>query len=422
MWDWAIDNLVVDNPEYKTRKRLGKWLGDTPSTLDLYRLDRGKLIMPFGTPLKFENVTTDFAMNGEVKYYNSGKIELYDYQKSAVDEMLAKRCGILESPCGTGKTVMIMGMIEKLKLRSLFICHTHDLIKQAYNTAKAYFDEPLLGIIAEGKVNIGDITFATVQTLSKLNLREYKYHFDVIFVDEAHHVAGSVTNITMYNKVLNSLAARRKYGVTATPFRNDGLFKATQLLLGGVIHRVERQTSLKPIIIKRKTDVGLTRDCLDTDGTLIYSKFISHLCDNYGRNKMIIHDLKANATGHCLILSERISHLNALRATLSAGAVVTGKTPREQRERILEAMRDGTERYLFSTYQLAREGLDIPILDCLYLATPKRDKGSIIQALGRVCRECANKTATYVFDYVDDCVYAEHLERARNGVYKTFSR
>lgn len=107
----------------------------------------------------------------------------------------------------------------------------------------------LTGTIVEGKVQIGKaITFATVQTMCNLDLSLYRNTWDTIIVDEAHRVSGSPTSVTMYSKVLNSLAARHKYGLTATPDRADGLIRATFALLGGVVHTIPREVVADKIV------------------------------------------------------------------------------------------------------------------------------------------------------------------------------
>lgn len=64
-------------------------------------------------------------------------------------------------------------------------------------------------------------------------------------------------------------------------------------------------------------------------------------------------------------------------------------------------MRTGDKRYLFATYSLAKEGLDIPRLDRLYLATPQKDYAVVVQSVGRVARTFEGKQQPLVFDYVD---------------------
>ena len=86
----------------------------------------------------------------------------------------------------------------------------------------------MLGTITEGKANIGQtMTFATIQTMGKMDLELYRDEWDCIIVDECHRVSGTSTAVTQFSKVLNALRARHKYGLSATVHRADGLIKAT---------------------------------------------------------------------------------------------------------------------------------------------------------------------------------------------------
>ena len=63
-------------------------------------------------------------------------------------------------------------------------------------------------------------------------------------------------------------------------------------------------------------------------------------------------------------------------------------------------MKNGQARILFATYQLAKEGLDIPRLDRLVLATPTRNKVIVQQSIGRIQRPAPGKTEALVLDIV----------------------
>lgn len=65
-------------------------------------------------------------------------------------------------------------------------------------------------------------------------------------------------------------------------------------------------------------------------------------------------------------------------------------------------MKAGQARILFATYQLAKEGLDIPCLDRLVLATPTRNKVIVQQSIGRIQRPAPGKTGALVIDLVDE--------------------
>ena len=81
---------------------------------------------------------------------------------------------------------------------------------------------------------------------------------------------------------------------------------------------------------------------------------------------------------------------------------MTTKALKAKREQAIEDMRTGAKRYLFATYSLAKEGLDIPRLDRLYLTTPQKDYAVIVQSVGRVARVFEGKQQPIVYDYVDN--------------------
>ena len=81
---------------------------------------------------------------------------------------------------------------------------------------------------------------------------------------------------------------------------------------------------------------------------------------------------------------------------------MTSKAKKVEREQAIEDMRTGRKRYLFATYALAKEGLDIPRLDRLFLTTPQKDYAVIVQSVGRVARPFKDNQQPIVYDYVDN--------------------
>ena len=96
------------------------------------------------------------------------------------------------------------------------------------------------------------------------------------------------------------------------------------------------------------------------------------------------------------------------------------KAARKARKDCIEKLKNRQIRCLFATYQLAKEGLDIPTLDCVVLATPKKDRTTIIQSCGRCGRKAPEKPAGYVIDYVDtEFSILRNYGRARKSIYKS---
>lgn len=416
---WCKQQLVLSNPDYVKKKRMGFWVGNTPEKLHLYQLDGDTLVLPYGClnivlSMGECEVINDLPSPKEVDFGCS--VPLYDYQEAAKEAMLKAYYGILQSPAGSGKTQVGIALAAALGRKTLWLTHTRDLLSQSKNRAEQYMSPSLTGTITEGRVQIGKaITFATVQTMCNLDLGRYRDVWDCIIVDECHRVAGTPTSVTQFSKVLNSLAARHKYGLSATVHRADGMIAATYALLGQIAYQVPDEAVKDKImtvsVLPRATHQGLSREFLDTDGTIIYAKLVNFLADNFKRNLLIMHDLVVNYDHFNLILSDRLSHLeylmNNLPADLRKQAVMidgkmTTKKAKALREQAIEEMRQGRKRYLFATYSLAREGLDIPRLDRLYLTTPQKDYAVITQSVGRIARTFEGKSEPICYDYVDD--------------------
>lgn len=415
---WCRDNLELPNPEYQKKVRMHLWVGNTPKQLTLYSTNGTDLIIPFGClrsllPMLEGDMKKLFKKPHKVEF--GGKVPLYDYQEEAVGAMLINHYGILQSPAGSGKTQMGIALAAALGVKTLWLTHTKDLLSQSKERAEQYMDGSLMGTITEGQVNIGKtMTFATIQTMCKVDLDQYKDEWDCIIVDECHRVSGTPTAITQFSKVLNALRARHKYGLSATVHRADGLIKATYAMLGEVVWTVPDEAVKSRVMTvnvePRGTGVGLSPAFLNSDGTVNYARMVTYLTEHGERNRIILKDLVENGDHYNLILSDRVDHLRYLHSQLppalqAQAAVIDGKmttkTLKAERAQAIEDMRTGDKRYLFATYSLAKEGLDIPRLDRLYLTTPQKDYAVIVQSIGRVARTFEGKQQPVAYDYVD---------------------
>lgn len=434
---WVKRNLTLANPEYAKKARMHLWLGNTPKTLSLYETRGNELVLPFGTlrsiPKDISDkavFTSGFAPPAKVEF--NADVPLYDYQETAVQAMIAAKYGILQSAAGSGKTQMGIALAARLGRRTLWLCHTLDLIKQSKERAERYMSKHLLGTITEGKVNLGTgITFATIQTMCKLNLEQYRDYWDCIITDEVHRVSGTPTAVTQYQKVLNSLSARHKYGLSATVHRSDGMIQATYALVGEVAYQVPDEAVADKImkvgIYPVGTGVQIGREALNTDGTLNYTKLITYLTERMERNALIVSIIEENEGKPSLVLSDRLDHLSHLMSLLPSvmereavmiSGKMTTKKGKAEREKALEDMRSGKKKYLFATYSLAKEGLDIPCLERLYLTTPQKDYAVVTQSIGRIARTFPGKGDPIAYDFVDDIGYLVKSYKKRCATYR----
>lgn len=436
--DWCEKNLVIPNPEYAKKKRMGFWVGKTPKTLSLYEQVGDTLVLPFGVLRRFpefapEDTTylPDFTSGSQIDFKGQ-EVPLYPYQQEAVESVYEAKYGILRSPAGSGKTQMGIALVKRFGKSALWLTHTKDLLKQSKDRAGLYMDKSLLGTITEGKVHIGKgITFATVQTLSKLDLSRYKNQWDTIIVDECHRCTGTPTAVTQFSSVLGSLAARHKIGLSATVHRSDGMIAATYALLGEIVYTVPDgavgDRIMRVGVLPVGTGVRMSREAMNTDGTLNYTKLIGYLTGDLERNEVIVNAIKLNHGKSCLILSDRLEHLEHLLRWLPAemqkqavmvSGKMTSKTGKAKREKAIEDMRTGKKKYLFATYSLAKEGLDIPCLERLFLTTPQKDYAVVTQSIGRIARTYEGKAEPIAYDFVDSIPYLMKSYKKRCSIYR----
>lgn len=434
---WARENLIIPNPEYARKQRMGLWTGNTEKQLYLFYVDGDVLALPCGTGKQVRRFLTedtgiiqDLADNGMLEFPDM--VPLYEYQEAAVSAMKRAGCGILQSPCGSGKTQMGIALAARIGRKTLWLTHTADLLNQSYDRARQYYPEETLGKITGGRVQIGShMTFATVQTLSKLDLEKYKYEWDVIIVDECHRVSGTPSGMKMFYRVMSRLAARYKYGLSATVHRSDGLIKSTFAILGDIQYKVPDEAvaekTMQVEILRRDTGIMTSRSCLDTDGTMVYSKLMEYLTGNVVRCKIIVEDLIKNRNHFNLILSDRLGHLHLLQDMLpeelrKSSAMIDGrmtsKKAKADRIQALEDMKAGKKHFLFASFSLAKEGLDIPRLDRLYLTTPKKDYAVVTQSIGRIARTSEGKEQPVCYDYVDEIQFCENQYKRRKTSYR----
>ena len=433
--NWCKENLIIDNPDFFKKEKLGKWTGNTPKQIWLYEKNGNDLLLPFGCIKRISPLLHNVKFKSLIKpleriSYESG-INLYSYQKKAVESVLKAKNGILVMPPGSGKTQTGLEIISRLGGKALWLTHTKDLLTQSMNRAKGVLDiDGTYGTITEGKADIGShITFATIQTLSKMDLSHYKDMWDVIIVDEVHHAAGSPTRVTQFYKVLSRLSARYKIGLTATPKRADGLEKSMFALLGDIVHEVTRDEIsdfLCPIKVTT-IETGYRPDydiVLLGDGTLDYTKLVDAMIHDEQRFELVKEIIEdCISKGSTLVLGNRIEYLQRMNDavdgnTLCLSGMGYSKKAKEERKNALKKLNDGELDCVLSSYLLAKEGLDVPNLRYVIFATPEKDPTTIQQSVGRVGRKADGKDCGTVIDLVDSFGMYKGWRAKRESVYK----
>lgn len=337
---------------------------------------------------------------------------LRPYQHQATNAILEKESGVLEAGTGSGKTVMGIAAIAARKQPTLILVHTKELLYQWRDRIEQFLNvEP--GLVGDGRYDLRPVTVGIVNSTRK-HLPELSQKFGHLVVDECHRVPS-----TLFTQTVSAFPPRYLLGLSATPYRRDGLGKLIGWSMG--IHRVTvdrttlHQTGaiLRPKVIRRKTDFWYQyRDD--------YLAMISALIEDRRRNQLIAGDVdhQAQQDGLSLVVSDRTSHLQALANMISVKhAVLTGKTPAGKRREIVGTLSNGDIRVLLSTTPLISEGFDCPALVAVFLASPVKFSGRLLQVVGRVLRPEKGKQPV-VFDYIDQNIgVLRHQAGCRQKTY-----
>jgi len=410
-----IGKLTIPNPKWLENARMGRWNRNVPKLLRFFHRYKETLWIPRGYLRQLIMMCRRSNISYHIEdlrrklpsVFLSFQGELKSFQKEAVEKMLSRDFGTLNSPTGSGKTVMGLFMIARRQQPAMVVVHTKDLAYQWIEQINHFLgiEESRVGLIGAGKKKIGDvITVALVQSLYRCADAVSK-GIGHIIVDECHR-----TPSRTFTDAVTEFDAKYMLGLSATPFRRDNLSKLIFWHLGDVHHSVDKSHLireghiLKAEIILRETDFEPYYDPVNS-----YSKMLLELTMSDDRNHLITMDVAKEiqkGEGVCLVLSDRKRHCETLQSLLRFkhhidADLLTGDLSNEQRKNVLQRMKTGKVAAVVATGQLVGEGFDCPNLTTLFLATPIRFSGRVLQYLGRVLRPAADKKSARVYDYVD---------------------
>ena len=309
--------------------------------------------------------------------------------------------GIVQASPGWGKTVTGIGIWLAMKTSALVVVQREYLVNQWIKRIERFAPGAKVGRIKGEQCEFGEDYDISVATIQSLVSRRYDYPeelwdaFGLVICDEIHRI-GAPT----WAGVVPNFRAAYRLGLTATPRRMDGADNVFFWHIGPVIYR-SKTKRVTPRLRRVYTDFKLVRTPNFNPNLASKQIQLRFLCANPERNQRIVQELvKAVRAGRkVLVLSERRKHLERLREMFGSDkpedcVVDFYVGGREQAELDVAEKAD----VVFATFQMAREALDIPDLDTLFLTTPVAD---IEQPVGRIMREHPEKKEPIVTDFID---------------------
>jgi superfamily II DNA or RNA helicase len=325
--------------------------------------------------------------------------------------------GVLSLPCGFGKTTVALALSAHLKVRTMIVVHKEFLANQWVEKIKEFCPGATIGRVQGGVCDTDkDFVIAMIQTMC---MREFdKKAFDsigLLIVDEAHHIGAPA-----FSQFMFKICPKFTLGLTATPERKDGLTRLLYWFLGPEFFRIERtnQGTTQVITLRYTDDAFKEAPPVTRFGKLNMAGMINIVTELEPRNALIVKTVN-EALGNnrrVLVLSDRREHCFLLQNMIGSKAKLYIGGMKEE-----DLAESAKSPVVVATFQLAHEGLDIPVLDTVILTTPKSD---IKQSIGRIMRETAGKLNNpLIYDIADQwsvffSMYAKRLRVYREGGFE----
>ena len=233
------NRVTIKNPAYIEAEKMGRYTNGIKPELKFYEESGDTLSCPRGAARHIYNLCQ--AHCEEIQFIDNRRTmepvdfnfhgELRLLQKPAVKSCLSKNFGLQEAPTGSGKTAMALYMIAERKQPALIVVHTKELLNQWVDRIGQFLKIPReeIGIIGAGSFNIGEkITVAMIQTLHK-NTDKVVPFIGYLILDECHRAPAM-----QYVKAIEKFDSKYMTGLTATPWRRDGLSKVIFWHIGDV--------------------------------------------------------------------------------------------------------------------------------------------------------------------------------------------
>lgn len=371
--------------------------------------------------------------------------EPYPYQIDVLPVIDQNDRGIIKIATGGGKSLVAALIAAHLGKKTIIYVIGKDLLYQFHAFFSSVFEEKI-GIIGDGKCDIRNINIASIWTIGQAigmdkksilleseddeeELNKSKYtdilkmmkEAKVHIIDECHMSACETIQ-----QVFKKTPAEHIYGLSGSPWRDDGADLLIESILGKYIVNISASSLIKdgflaqPLI--RFRAVPPPAVALDKVYQSVYKKYIT---ESDVRNNLILEAAKTLVEKgyQTLVLFSSLKHGKILHKLFSKHikcAVLDGSNSKEERDLVKEQVVSGKINCVLAS-RIFDIGVDIPCLSGLVVAAGGKSTVKALQRVGRVIRKYKDKKYAVIIDFVDQAPFLLEHSKTRYRIYTSES-
>ena len=385
---------------------------DAPDFSFILKLtDRGtikQLLLQSGWPVKDEVPLCDgesLSVNLKNKTASGREFIIRDYQKKSAQALIGDKgpgtgFGTIVLPCGAGKTIVGMTIMDMLKTSTLIITTNISAVHQWIDELldKTDLDKDQIAEYSGENKEIKPVTVATYQILTWRPNKDGPYpHFSLfhkrnwglIIYDEVHMLPAPVF------RVVAELQAVRRVGLTATLVREDGCEGYVFSLVGPKRYDVPWKELERDHWIASAECIEVRID-LPVSSEIDYAVSTArekHKIASMNPNKLPIVKkiLQKCPNDKILVIGQYIQQLDLIAKELNV-PIITGKTPNAERDAIYTDFRNGKINVLVVS-KVANFAIDLPDASvAIQVSGTFGSRQEEAQRLGRILRPKERKS------------------------------
>lgn len=352
----------------------------------------------------------------------------FDYQKEAIDAAISEKRAIIESPVGSGKTLIMAGIAATLyqyrNCKMVILFKEKGILKQTYDFFKKCGIKNLGINSGEGYID-GDIMLTTVQSIDRI-LDTHLDQAEVLMIDEAHQFCKGETTVAAIESFKNAIW-RVAFTATVPSEKNDIHGRLTLEGAFGPVYSTVSMDDLikdgklaKPIIQILEFAPKLEKNDDDMTYQELYEKYV---ISNKDRNAKIVEIVKAirtnNKESKTLILCKNLSQVQTLKELISGSMSVEGKDSLDERYSIISKFIASKDHPVLIGTNVLQTGININEITHMINARGLEGEIPTIQGLGRGVRKADGKTEMHFYDFYDKVPYLEKHSKSRIKHYET---